>query len=306
MDWLNYHHLLYFWTVAQEGTIARASEVLGLTQPTISAQIRELERASGTRLFVKQGRNLVLTDSGRMAARYAEEIFSLGRELRETLAGRSTGQKRRLTVGVADSLPKLVVYRLLEPALRMSEPVQIHCAEGPTTHLMADLATHALDVVLSDAPLGPGSRFKAYNHLLGECGVTFFGAQRFAELSAKSFPEALSGQPMLMPTSDSTLRRLLDALFTTRSIFPQIVGEFADSALMKSFGQAGVGIFPSPSVIEAEVCRQYDVRVIARLPMITERFYAISVERRITHPAVVAIRESARQALFAKNANGEK
>jgi len=298
MDWLNYHHLFYFWTVAQEGTIARASEVLGLSQPTISAQIRDLERASGTKLFVKQGRNLALTDAGKMAARYAEEIFSLGRELRESFAGRRAGHKQRLAVGVADSLPKLVVYRLLEPALHMTESVQLHCSEGQAARLVSELATHSLDVVLSDAPLGPGSRFKVYNHQLGECGITLFGTTSLKNRMQGELPHSLTGVPMLMPTSDSTLRRSLDGLFESIGVFPQIVGEFADSALMKSFGQAGTGIFPAPSVVEAEVCRQYQVEVIGRLPTVTERFYAISIERRITHPAVVAIRESARRELF--------
>jgi LysR family transcriptional activator of nhaA len=299
MEWLNYHHLLYFWTVVREGSIAKACEVLHLAQPTISSQIRALERSLGETLFERQGRNLVPTETGRLVYRYADEIFSLGRELRDTLKGRPTGRPMRLAVGVADALPKLVAYRLIEPALRLAEPVQITCFEGKTEPLLADLARHALDLVLADAPMAPGSKVKAYSHQLGECGVSVLGVRALVESLQGEFPGCLEGAPLLLPTDNTTLRRGLDHWLDVRGIRPKVVGEFEDSALMKVFGQAGTGLFVVPSVVEEEVCRQYDVAGVGRIDAVRERFYAISAERRLKHPAVVAISEAARRAMFA-------
>jgi LysR family transcriptional activator of nhaA len=269
-----------------------------LAQPTISGQIRTLENNLGEKLFARSGRSLVLTDVGRVVFRYAEEIFGLGRELMDTLRGQPTGRPIRFIVGVADVLPKLVAYRLLEPTVCLSEPVQIICREGRPDRLLAELAVHELDVVLSDAPIGPTVKVRAFSHFLGECGVSFFGAASLAAVHRRRFPRSLDGAPFLFPTDNAALRRSLDQWFDSQGIRPRVVGEFQDSALMKVFGQAGRGVFAAPSVIEAEVRRQYGVRLIGRTDHVRERFYAISVERKIKHPAVAAICEAAHQKLF--------
>jgi LysR family transcriptional activator of nhaA len=300
VEWLNYHHLLYFWTVAREGSIARACERLHLAQPTISAQIRALEKSLGEPLFERSGRRLVLTEVGRLVYRYADEIFTLGRELRDTIKGRPVGGRPlRLRVGVADALPKQVAYRLLEPALRLDEPLQIICFEGKPDSLLADLALHALDIVLSDTPLGPGAKVRAFSHQLGECGVTVMGTPAVIQRLQGEFPASLNDAPMLLPTDNTTLRRSLEQWFDGLGLRPRIVAEFEDTALLKVFGQAGLGLFVIPSVVEAEVRQQYQVEVVGRTEAIRERFYAISIERKLKHPAVLAISEVARRELFA-------
>lgn len=298
MEWLNYHHLFYFWVVAREGTITRASEELYLTQPTISAQIRALEKALGEKLFTRSGRNLVLTEVGRVVFRYADEIFSLGRELTDTLKGQPRGRPVRFVVGIADALPKLIAYQLLKPALALAEPIRVVCREDKPDRLLAELSVHALDLVLADAPIGPTVKIRAFNHLLGECGITIFAAASVAAVYRRGFPRSLNGAPFLLPTDNTMLRRSLEQWFEAEGIRPHEVGEFEDSALLKVFGQAGAGLFAAPSVIEAEVRRQYGVQILGRIESVRERFYAISVERKLKHPAVVAISEAARQKLF--------
>jgi LysR family transcriptional activator of nhaA len=298
VNWLNYHHLLYFWVVAREGSIARACEQLHLAQPTISSQLRKLEKSVGDQLFKRVGRKLVLTETGQLVLRYAEEIFSLGEELTDVLQGRPTGSPLRLLVGVAMVLPKLIAYRLLEPAMRLPEPVQLMCDEGKLDDLLMELAAHRLDIVLSDSPIGPAVNVRAYSHLLGECSVSVFGEAELARKFRRKFPESLDGAPFLLPRSSTTLRRSLDHWFESQNIHPQVVAEFEDSALMKAFAQQGAGIFAAPSAIDKEICRQYRVRPIGELTDVRERFYAISVERKLKHPAVVAISEAARGELF--------
>jgi LysR family transcriptional regulator, transcriptional activator of nhaA len=298
MDWLNYHHLLYFWTVAREGSIARACEKLLLAQPTISGQLRALEKSVGEKLFVRSGRGLALTETGRMVYRYADEIFSLGKELSDTLKGRPSGRPLRLVVGVADVLPKLVSFRLLEPALRLPGGVQIICREDKPERLLAELSVHSLDIVLSDAPVGPTVKVRAFNHLLGVCGVSVMGTPELAKSLRKSFPKSLDGAPFLMPTENTTLRRSLDQWFDAKSIRPAVRAEFEDSALLKVFGQAGIGLFVVPTAVEDEVRKQYGVKLVGRLEDIRERFYAISVERKLKHPAVIAISDAARHEIF--------
>ncbi len=298
MEWLNYHHLLYFWVVAREGSIARASETLRLAQPTISGQIHALEDSLGEKLFHRSGRNLVLTDVGRLVYGYAEDIFSLGREMMDVLRGRPTGRPMRLLVGVADVVPKLIAFRLLEPALRMKEPLQIVCQENRSEQLFADLAKHALDLVITDAPLQPGMRVRAYNHLLGECAATVFAKPSLANKLRRNFPQSLDGTPFLLPSAGSTLRLSLDHWFETQGIRPNVRGEFQDSALMKVFGQEGHGCFVAPSVIEDEIRHLYHVAVVGRVEELVERFFAVSVERKLKHPAVVAISNAAREGLF--------
>ncbi|MFH1417307.1 MAG: transcriptional activator NhaR [Planctomycetota bacterium] len=295
MEWLNYHHLLYFWVVAKEGTIAAACEKLMLAQPTISAQIRALEKALGQKLFRRSGRYLVMTETGRVVYQYADEIFSLGRELTDTLRGRPTGSPVRFNVGVADVLPKLVAHQLLEPALNLPDRVRLVCYESTQTELLAKLAIHELDLVLSDSPIGPGVQVRAFNHVLGECGVSIFGTRDLADSYRRRFPTSLNGAPFLLPTSTTALRRELEHWFDAEDIRPAVVGEFDDSALLKVFGQAGAGLFAAPDLIEKEIRRQYGVRVIGRVESMKERFYAISVERKVKHPAVVAIADAARK-----------
>lgn len=303
MDWLNYHHLLYFWMTAREGTIAQASKQLRLAQPTITGQIRALENTLGEKLFARAGRNLVLTDVGRLVYRYANEIFSLGSELTDVLKGRPGGGRPvRLVVGVSDALPKLIAYELLTPALALAESIQMICYEDRPERLLAELATSGLDVVLADAPVGSSVRIRAFNHLLGSCGVSFFGTPSLAVKYRKNFPASLDGAPFLLPLESSTLRRSLDQWFESQRVRPRVAGEFQDSALMKVFGQAGIGVFAAPTVIENEVRRHYGVTVLGRTEAVIERFYAISVERKLKHPAVVAISEAARQKLFRKPA----
>lgn len=302
MPSLNYKHLLYFWTVAREGSIARACKQLHLTQPAISAQLRKLEQQVGEKLFQKSGRNLVLTDAGRVAFRYADEIFGLGRELTEALQGRPTGKPMRLTVGVTDAFPKLVAYRLLAPALQLAEPVHLVIQDDRPEQLFADLSIQALDLVLTDAPLPPTLRVRAYNHLLGECGISFFGTPGLLEAHDGEFPQRLDDAPFLFPGEGTALRRSLDQWFDGQGVRPAITGEISDSALMKTFGQAGAGFFAAPSAIETEIRRQYRVEVVGRTDDVREQFYAISVERRLKHPAVVAISEAARADLFSGSA----
>jgi LysR family transcriptional activator of nhaA len=299
MEWLNYHHLLYFWTVAKEGSIARACEKLRLAQPTISGQLRLLEDTLGEKLFTKMGRGLVMTEVGQVVYRYADEIFGLGRELQDVLKGRPRGRSMRLLVGVSDLVPKLIAHRILQPALEMPESVQIVCHEDTSERLLAELAEHRLDVVLSDAPITSLIRVRAFNHLLGSSGVTVFGAPALAARYRKNFPESLDGAPFLLPLEGSSLRRSLEQWFESENIRPRLVGEFKDSALLKTFGQAGAGLFVAPSAIEKEVREHYKVAAIGRTAAVTERFYAISVERRLKHPGVVVISEAARDKLFA-------
>jgi LysR family transcriptional activator of nhaA len=303
MEWLNYHHLLYFWAVAKERSIARACEKLRLAQPTISGQLRLLEESLGEKLFTKAGRGLALTDVGQVVYRYADEIFGLGRELQDVLKGRPRGRPLRLLVGVSDLVPKLIAYRILHPALEMSEPVQIVCDEDTPDRLLAALAEHRLDVVLSDAPITSMIPVKAFNHLLGSCGVTLFAAPQLASRYRKNFPAYLDGAPFLLPMEGSSLRRSMEQWFDSENIRPNLVGEFKDGALMKTFGQAGAGVFAAPSAIEKEIREHYRVVIVGKIDSIVERFYAISVERKLKHPAVVTISQAARGELFANHSN---
>jgi LysR family transcriptional activator of nhaA len=297
MDWLNYHHLFYFWTVAREGSISKACAPLHLAQPTISSQLRSLERALGGKLFQRAGRGLTLTETGQIVFRYADEIFSLGNELLDVIRGRPTGKPLRLVVGIPDALPKLVAYRLLRPALGLPERVQLVCDEGTLQQLLGELAAHRLDLVLSDAPMGPEANVRAFNHFLGECGVSFFAAAKLARRLRRGFPKSLDGAPLLMPSERTASLRSLEQWFDDQGIRPEVAGRFDDSGLLKVFGQAGIGAFAAPSAIEKEICRQYGVQVVGRPEGLSERFYAISVERRLKHPAVVAISAAAREEL---------
>lgn len=302
MEWLNYHHLLYFWTVAKEGGVSRAAKVLHLAQPTLSSQIKKLEKSIGHDLFERAGRKLILTETGHLVYRYAEEIFGLGQELSDVLHNRMDQDKSRFLVGVQGAMPKLVAYQLLRPALECEEnDYQLVCFEGKISELLGELAMHRLDVVIADRPLAPDTHLRAFNHLLGKCGVTVYGTSQLAKKYKRGFPQSLSSAPMLLPTQNTSLRRLLEQWFEANEIHPVIAHEFEDSAVLKVFGQSGHGLFVTPTAIEAEVCRQYSVKVVGRIPEVVERFYAISIEKRLKHPAVLKISESARDQLFGEN-----
>lgn len=296
-QWLNYHHLLYFYLAAREGGVSAAARQLRLAQPTVSAQIRQLEDTLGARLFARRGRRLALTETGERVYAYASEIFSLGRELVDAARGRPVGKPLRLLVGVHDALPKGVVYRLLEPALRLPEPVHIVCREDRTQRLLAELAIHELDLVLSDSPMDASVSVRAFNHLLGESPVSLFATRPLADKLRRGFPKSLDGAPLLVPAEHTVLRRSLQQWLDHLGVTPTIVGEFDDSALMKAFGQAGVGAFVAPTVIEAEVEEQSGVELVGRIPEVRERFYAITVDRRIKHPGAMAISRAAKDLL---------
>jgi LysR family transcriptional activator of nhaA len=297
VEWLNYHHLLYFWLAVREGGVTRASEELRLAQSTVSAQIRLLESALGDRLFVRRGRRLELTELGRLVSRYADEIFGLGRELLDAVKGRPTGRPALFVVGVADVVPKLMAHRLLAPALRVDPPVHLVCREGKPSELLAALALHRLDLVLADAPVGPGIEVKAYNHLLGESRIEFWAVSALATKLRRRFPRSLDGAPLLLPTSGTQLRRSLDQWFGEIGVRPAITAEIEDSALLKVFGAEGRGAFPVCAAIGADVRRQFKVARVGVAGPVRERFYAISIERRLTHPAVVALSRAARASL---------
>ncbi len=298
MDWLNYHHLLYFWTAARESTIARASELLLLAPSTISEQIRELEGSLGVKLFRKQGRTLVLTDAGRVTYQYADEIFARGRELSDVLRGRAVGPAARFTIGIADVVPKLIAFRLILPALKLPAPLRLVCREGKPDKLLSQLAIHELDLVISDAPLDPSIRIRAFSHLLGQSGLSFFAHPRLARQSKGRFPKCLDGMPFLMPAENSDLRRSLEHWFDSQGVRPIVAGEFEDSAMTVVFGEAAVGAFATPTPTEAQVKQQYQLSLLGRTDDIVESFYAISLDRRLKHPAVVAISEFAQKDVF--------
>jgi LysR family transcriptional activator of nhaA len=284
--------------VVREGGVSRAAAKLRLSQPTISAQVRQLEGALGTPLLRREGRGVAMTDTGRLVFRYADEIFGLGRELIETLRGRPSGRPAELAVGVANAVPKLIVYRLLRPATQGADRFTLICREGSTDELLAGLATHGLDVLITDTPVAPHVRVKVFNHLLGESNTAFFAHRRDAARLRRGFPQSLDGLPMLVPTRNTALRRGLDGWFERAGIAPVVAGEFEDSALLKAFGQGDGVVFPAPAAIARDVCRVYGVHVIGRTSQVRETYYAVSAERRVKHPGVLAITSAGRDRLF--------
>jgi len=296
---LNYKHLHYFWATAKAGGVMRASEQLHTTPQTLSGQIKLLEAQLGCALFRKAGRGLVLTDAGRVALGYADQIFALGAEL-ETALGTARDAVLALDfrVGIADSVPKAIAYRLLEPALGLDQPVRLACHEGALRDLLAQLSVQRLDLVIADEPMARQLGVKAFNHALGTTAMSFFAAPALLRALPKAFPACLDGAPMLLQGAASAMRQRLDFWLSRLQLQPRIVGEFDDAALMKAFGAEGRGVFMSPTVLEAETCAQYGVKVLGRAADLVEEFHAISVERRISHPCVVAITQSARSALF--------
>jgi LysR family transcriptional activator of nhaA len=301
MEWLNYHHLLYYWMVVRTGSVAAASSELRLAPPTISVQIRRLEEQLGEKLLRRSGRHVVPTEMGQIVYRYADEIFALGRELLDTARGRPTGRPMHVVIGVHDVVPKSIARWLIEPALKLPEPVRITCREGSSEELLAELSVQRVDVVLADAPISPTVKVRAYNHLLGETGLSFLGAPRLVRKYRPGFPKSLHDAPMLMPTPGTAVRRSLDQWFESLDIRPRVIGEFDDSELRWEFGATGIGVFSAPLVLETHLARLYKVQRIGWAPSVLSTFYAISVERKLKHPAAVAICEAARTTLFARS-----
>lgn len=298
MNRINYQHLFYFWNVFKEGSISRAAEKLHLAQPTISGQLAVFEQVVGEKLYFKEGRKLNLSDTGRTIFRYAEEIFSLGQELNQTLQGLSSGHGLRLSVGIADALPKLIAYRLLEPALHIPESVQLVCHEDKAERLISEIPLHSIDLVLSDIPATPSVGSHVFNHLLGECALAVFGIPALAERYSKNFPASLNGAPLLMPTQNTALRRSLDQWLHSEGLCPDVKAEIEDSALLKTFASAGVGLFVAPVEVQTEIQRHYGCKSIGTIPNVYERFYAITAQRKLRHPAVKAILEYTDRGLF--------
>jgi LysR family transcriptional regulator, transcriptional activator of nhaA len=294
---LNFHHLRYFWTAGREGGISRAAEKLRVSQPSLSAQIHQLEGMLGQKLFARSGRTLVLTEAGRLMFGYAEQIFGLGQEMLDALHDRPAAQPMRMSVGLANSVPKRVAHRLLEPLFRLAPSVRLECVENQPEALLADLAGHRLDAVLSDAPAPPTVRVQAFSHLLGESPVSILGTAKLVRGLRGTFPKSLDGAPVLLPTSNTALRRALDSWLEQHGIRPRVIAEAEDSALLEAFGHGGLGLFPAPQAIESDLRRRLGLRVAGRVTAVRERVYVLTVERRIQHPGVVALAEQARKAL---------
>lgn len=298
MKQVDYGQLHTFWTVEKEGGVTRAAAKLFLAQPTVSGQLRALERSIGQPLLKRQGRGVILTDSGRYLYHYADEIFSLGREMLDGLRGKSTARTPRVIVGIADVVPKMLSYRLLNPLLSGSERIHVIGREGKPDELLADLALHRIDLVVSDAPVPPGSHVRAYSRLVGDSGITLHAVGDMALRYRRRFPRSLDGAPFILPAENTVLRRSLNDWFAAADIRPQVLAEFEDSALIKFVAAGGVGLFASPTSVERDVCRTFGVRIVGRIPEIRERFYAISAERRLRHPAIMRLLEHSQKTLI--------
>jgi LysR family transcriptional regulator, transcriptional activator of nhaA len=299
MTWLNYHHLRYFWQVAREGNVSRAAKQLRVAQPTVSEQIRLLETMLGEKLLVRAGRGVALTEVGKTVYRFADQIFAIGRELIDTLDGKPTERPRRLVVGIADVVPKLAAVRILEPVLALDPPIRLVCHEDTPERLLDQLASHELDLVLADAPIGLGHPGRAFNHLLGECAIAIFGVPALARRARRKFPASLAELPFVLPTTDTALRRALDRWLDERGIVPHVIAELQDSALIVELAATGAGLFAAPEVVMADALRARGLQRVGTIPDLRERYYAVTVERRLAHPAVVAIAGAARAQLFA-------
>ena len=293
-DWLNYHHLRYFWMVAKEGTLRAAAEKLRVSQPSISAQVHELDAQLGEKLFRRQGRVNVLTDAGQLAFRYAEEIFSLGRELTNAIKQTPSAQTIRLLVGVADAVPKLVTHEILKPVFAMDRPVHVVFREGKVEELIGQLAAHRLDIVLADEPASSLHKGRVYNHHLGLSSTTFCAHQKLARKLKKGFPQSLHGAPALLPAESTAFRRSLETYFQSIGVQPHCIADFEDAALMTVVAAEGRAFMALPTVVAGEAASRYGLCAIGRTDASTDNFFAITAERRIRHPAVNVITEAAR------------
>jgi LysR family transcriptional activator of nhaA len=293
---LNFRHLYYFWVVAKEGGITQASKRLGLAIQTISTQIAQLEESIGKALFTQQGRRLVLTEPGQLALAYADQIFMLGEQMQEAL-GEADSARTRLTVGISDSLPKLTAYKMLEATTRLDKPVRLVCYEDQFEALLADLALHKLDIVLTDREVRSGTTLRVFSHQLFESETIVVGTAALAKRFADGFPENLNGAPFLLPARNNALRGKIDEWFGTHGVRPDVVGEFEDNALLNTFGRRGLGLYFAPAALAAEMHEQFGAELVGRVPQVREQFYAISNERKIQHPAVEAILAAAQQAM---------
>ncbi len=293
MTQLNYHHLNYFFTIAREGSIVKAAEILHLSPQTLSGQLKTFEDYLGMQLFDRKGKRLLLNEMGRTVYSYAEDIFSLGLELQQALVSQDTSQRFVFTVGVVDVIPKILAFDLLSPAFVQEDNIRLISREGDFESLLADLAINKIDLIISDRPLPPGSAVRAYNHVLGESGLTFYAEKSRAKSLRSNFPQSVDGEPILLPCDKSSLKVTLSSWFEQLGINPTVVAEFDDSALMKFFGQSGYGVFCTPTTIEQHVLKQYKVDVIGRTEDVQERFYAISPERKLKHPSVKKVMDAA-------------
>lgn len=300
MATLNFKHLRYFWAVAKAGSIARAAKSLHLTPHAISGQLSAFESSLGARLFERQGRRLVLSATGRRILGQAEEIFALGDEILDIVGDPRARALEPLRIGIADSVPKTVAYRLVSPAITLDDPVKLICREGRLDALLADLAIHRLDLVIADRPMPTRFSVRAFNHLLGESSLSVFGSPDLRAAYPAAFPACLDGAPFLMPGEDVTIRSGLGDWFEEKRLRPRIIGEFDDSALLKAFGQAGAGFFVAPRATGDYVCRQYGVEEVGRIDTVIERLYAITTEGKLTRPAILAIQQAAKLELFAE------
>jgi len=300
----NYNHLLYFWTVVREGGVMRAAEALHLTPQTISGQIKLLERELDGPLLQKKGRRAVPTELGLTVFEYADDIFSVGQDLVRALQGAAPRERRAVTIGVSDAVPNLVAWRVIAPLMEGERPFRVTCHTGSLDTLVADLAAHRLDLVLSTSALPADAGLRAFSHFLGESDIAFFASAGLARRLRPGFPGSLHQAPMLLPTGRSPNRRVLETWFLQRGLAPRVAGEFDDSALLKTFAQGGAGVFAAPAAIEDEVTRQFRMRLVGRVADLRARFYVLSMERRIRHPAVAAISQRARADLFSAGASG--
>lgn len=301
MSNLNFKHLRYFWMVARTGSIARAAEQLHLTPQSISGQLTEFADTLGVELFRRSGRNLELTDAGRRILGHADTIFSSGDELLEAVRDEAV-RATRFLVGCSDSVSKAIACRLVAPALSMPNPVRLVCREGRLASLLGDLAVHRLDLIIADRPMPTHLSVRGFNHLLGESKLSVFGAPKLVANLQGKLPASLDGAPMLLPGEDYAIRARLLQWMEAQRIRPRIVGEFDDSAMMKAFGQSGVGLFFAPSVLAGHICEQYQVQELMTVHSIVDQVYAITTERRLSHPATLAISQAARESLFAVEA----
>ena len=298
MPALNFKHLRYYWMVAKTGSIAKAAEQLHLTAHAVSGQINEFEQSLGVELFKKNGRNIELTDAGRRILMYADDIFNTGDQLLDALRDHLQARRRTFRVGIADAVPKVIAYRLLQPALELEEPVRLNCREGRLDLLLGELALHRLDVIIADRPMGNQTSVRAYNHLLGKCGLTVFGGPALAKKYTGSFPECLTHAPFLIPGEDVAIQAKILRWMEQCSLHPTIIGEFDDGALMKAFGRAGAGFFLAPTAMEKEICAQYKVVAVGEVPSIVEEIYVITAERKLNDPAILAISQTAKRDIF--------